>query len=84
VATMRVNSSCLPLWVIIVVVVQLLASAGADVVTGEDLVYSEAWGTQSACSGCSYVKGQVIERAKEEVSNDHSRQSTCVYSVSGS
>jgi hypothetical protein len=36
-------------------------------VTGDDLVYTEAWGTQSACSYCSYVKGQVIEKPQEEV-----------------
>ena len=44
----------------------LLLSVVAQI-TGEDLVYSEAWGTQSACSGCSYVKGHVIEKPKEEV-----------------
>jgi hypothetical protein len=55
-------------WVILLAVVlaQLQASA-ADQVTGEDLVYTEAWGTQSACSYCSYVKGQVIEKPQEEV-----------------
>ena len=49
-----------------VVLAQLQVSA-ADQVTGEDLVYTEAWGTQSACSYCSYVKGQVIEKPQQEV-----------------
>ena len=44
-----------------------LQAGAADQVTGEDLVYTEAWGTQSACSYCSYVKGQVIEKPQEEV-----------------
>jgi hypothetical protein len=44
----------------------------ADLVLDADndpssLAYSDAWGTQSACSGCSYVKGRVIERTQEEV-----------------
>jgi hypothetical protein len=42
-----------------------LQAGAADQVTGDDLVYTEAWGTQSACSYCSYVKGQVIEKPLE-------------------
>mmetsp|Transcript_27266 Transcript_27266/g.43778 ORF Transcript_27266/g.43778 Transcript_27266/m.43778 type:complete len:251 (+) Transcript_27266:85-837(+) len=53
--------------VLVVVLMQLLVPAAADGLTEDDLVYSEAWGTQSACSGCSYVKGHVIEKPKEEV-----------------
>ena len=53
--------------VLLVVLMQLLVPAAADGLTEDDLVYSEAWGTQSACSGCSYVKGHVIEKPKEEV-----------------
>ncbi len=48
------------------VVLGLLASVAGDL-TAEDLVYSDAWGTQSACSGCSYVKGHVVEKPQEEV-----------------
>lgn len=47
-------------------VLGLLASVAGDL-TAEDLVYSDAWGTQSACSGCSYVKGHVVEKPQEEV-----------------
>ena len=52
----------------------------ADLVLDADndpssLAYSDAWGTQSACNGCSYVKGRVIERTQEEVKNlKHNRQ----------
>lgn len=57
------------LLLVVVVVGQLLLApaVAADGITEDDLVYSEAWGTQSACSGCSYVKGHVIEKPKEEV-----------------
>ena len=48
------------------VVLGLLASVAGDL-TAEDLVYSDAWGTQSACSGCSYIKGHVVEKPQEEV-----------------
>jgi hypothetical protein len=48
------------------VVLGLLASVAGDL-TAEDLVYSDAWGTQSACSGCSYIKGNVVEKPQEEV-----------------
>ena len=40
----------------------------ADLVPNADML-DGAWGTQSACNGCSYVKGRVIERTQEEVKN---------------